>query len=233
MCKLEAMGLLQLEQAVPGSTPTVIGFADDDDKQVLVMEWIDTEGSNKGYWEELGKMLADIHRQSDTEFGYPTDNYMGSLPQLNDRANTFTDFFVQCRIDPMLKQSIDSGKLERTANVQFERIAAKLESIIPNEEPALVHGDLWSGNFMFRADLSPLFIDPAIAYNHREADLAMTRLFGGFDPVFYRAYHSEFPLEPGWEDRADLFNLYPLLVHVILFGGGYSTQVNNILKKYN
>lgn len=233
MCKLEAMGLLKLEEAVAGSTPAVIGFADDDEKQILVMEWVETEGSNKGNWDQLGEMLADIHRQSDAQFGYTTDNYMGSLPQLNDRYDSFTDFFVQCRIDPMLKQSIDSGKLDRSASAQFQQIAGKLESLIPAEEPSLVHGDLWSGNFMFRADLSPLFIDPAIAYSHREADLAMTRLFGGFDAAFYRSYMSRHPTEPGWEDRIDLFNLYPLLVHVILFGGGYTRQVDNILRKYS
>jgi protein-ribulosamine 3-kinase len=115
---------------------------------------------------------------------------------------------------------------------RFERLFHKLDKLFPAEAPALLHGDLWSGNVLCDDHANPVLIDPAVYYGHREMDLAMTRLFGGFDAGLYAAYHAESPLEQGWEERADLCNLYPLMVHVNLFGGGYVAQVEAVLKRF-
>ena len=115
---------------------------------------------------------------------------------------------------------------------RFERLFHQLDTLFPTEPPALLHGDLWSGNFLCDEKSRPVLIDPAVYYGHREMDLAMTKLFGGFDAELYKAYHAEWPLEQGWEERLELYNLYPLLVHVNLFGGAYVQQVETILKRY-
>ena len=115
---------------------------------------------------------------------------------------------------------------------RFERLFHRLDHLFPSEAPALLHGDLWSGNLLGDAQGRPVLIDPAVYYGHREMDLAMTRLFGGFDPGFHTAYQAEWPLEAGWEERVDLCNLYPLLVHVNLFGGSYVAQVEAVLRRF-
>ena len=114
----------------------------------------------------------------------------------------------------------------------FSKLYYRLEDIVPSESPALLHGDLWSGNYMTSARGEPTLIDPAVYYGHREMDIGMTKLFGGFAEPFYSAYNSVFPMESGWEARVDLCNLYPLMVHVNLFGGSYLSQVNSILNKF-
>lgn len=116
--------------------------------------------------------------------------------------------------------------------LRFERLYAKLPSLFPSEPPALLHGDLWSGNFLCDAHGKPVLIDPAVYFGHREMDIAMSRLLGGFEPAFYRAYNDERPLEAGWEERVDLCNIYPLLVHMNLFGGGYAAQLQHALKHF-
>jgi fructosamine-3-kinase len=140
------------------------------------------------------------------------------------------DFFIEERLEKQLKLALSSGKMINSDADLFQRLYSRLD-IIPIEAPSLLHGDLWSGNFMTNADGMPCLIDPAVYFGHREMDLAMTKLFGGFDDEFYEAYNESFPLAAGFEERIDIHNLYPLMVHVNLFGGGYVQQVRGILKK--
>jgi protein-ribulosamine 3-kinase len=128
---------------------------------------------------------------------------------------------------------MDSGKMNDTDNNLFRKFYSHYEAVISIEKPALLHGDLWSGNFMVGTNGEPCLIDPAVYYGHREMDLSMTKLFGGFDEKFYEAYHAEFPLSPGFDERIEMHNLYPLMVHVNLFGGGYVSQVRTILKRFS
>ena len=126
-----------------------------------------------------------------------------------------------------------TNAIDKNTIIQFEKLFVELHNILPDESPSLVHGDLWSGNFMTGTDGEPCLIDPAVYYGHREMDLSMTKLFGGFDDKFYEAYNVEYPLTPGFEERVDIHNLYPLLVHVNLFGGQYVSQVRGILKRFS
>jgi len=131
-----------------------------------------------------------------------------------------------------VKNARDLGKVQAGMAFRFERLYGKLDCLFPKEPPALLHGDLWNGNFICTTQHAPILIDPAVYYGHREMDIAMSTLFGGSDPEFHAAYNAEWPLERGWEERLDLCNLYPLLVHVILFGGEYVQQVETVLKKF-
>ncbi|MFZ1692867.1 MAG: fructosamine kinase family protein, partial [Flavobacteriales bacterium] len=160
------------------------------------------------------------------------DNYIGSLKQVNTPAADWPSFFIHQRLEPQLRMARDAKRVEAGMAFRFERLFAKLDQLITVEPPALLHGDLWSGNFICDANAQPVLIDPAVYYGHREMDIAMTKLFGGFDSGFYAAYNDAWPMERGWEERMDLCNLYPLLVHVNLFGGGYAAQVEAALRRF-
>jgi len=128
--------------------------------------------------------------------------------------------------------AVGSGRLNTSLSKSFARFCNQVESIFPKEEPSLLHGDLWSGNFMVNNEGNACIYDPAVYYGHREMDIGMSKLFGGFDKAFYLAYNQEYPMEKGWERRVEYCNLYPLLVHVNLFGGGYASSVSAILSRF-
>jgi fructosamine-3-kinase len=184
------------------------------------------------YWIELGRGLANIHKNRSPTFGLNHDNYIGSLKQSNSPTNSWIHFFIHSRINSQLKLAIDKGQLNSSHQQKFEILFKELPNLLPNEKPALLHGDLWSGNVIVDHHGNAVLIDPAVYYGHREMDLAFTRLFGGFNSEFYHSYFETFPLEPGFDNRVDIYNLYPLLVHVNLFGGSYANQVVSILNRF-
>ncbi|HEY1023594.1 MAG TPA: fructosamine kinase family protein [Sphingobacteriaceae bacterium] len=233
MFAMEAEGLRTIGNTGTIAVPGVIGFGVSAEQQFLLMEWIDPGTRTCKAEYELGRKLAGLHRNSASAFGLDHDNFIGSLPQSNRLTRTWDDFFISERIEPLLKTAIDNGLISRTVVADLSLIAKTLLSRCPIEMPALLHGDLWSGNVMFTAGGEPMLIDPAVYYGHREMDIAMTNLFGGFSDEFYAGYQHEFPLEGGWRDRVDLWNLYPLLVHLNLFGVGYLPQVKTILKRFS
>jgi fructosamine-3-kinase len=160
------------------------------------------------------------------------DNFIGSLIQENKQQPDFINFFISQRLEVQLKIARNQGALNQSDTRYFNSLFNKLNNIVPIEKPALLHGDLWSGNFMVNSSGAPCIFDPAVYYGHREADIAMTQLFGGFSPEFYHAYNETCPLEKDWQKRTDIFNLYPLLVHVNLFGGSYAAQVLRIIRHF-
>ena len=222
MFNAEAKGLALLNKSGSIRTPEVILTGTYQAFSFIILEFIEAGKRGEDYWENAGFQLAKLHRNTSAEFGLAHDNYIGSLPQSNKLHEDWIAFFISERLLAIGKEIIHPfiDKLEKSLN---ERI--------PREVPALLHGDLWSGNIMCGPDGLATFFDPAVYNGHREMDLAMTRLFGGFSLEFYKAYHAEFPLENGFEERVDLHNLYPLLVHVNLFGGSYIDQVNAILNR--
>ena len=196
----------------------------------LLMEWV--EMKSQGDWKLFGQTLAELHKQTNPQFGLDHQNYIGSLSQDNTFEPTWSEFFINRRLHPLSKKAYDKGQLERKTLKAIENLYGRLNEIYPAESPALIHGDLWSGNRAFTSDGKPCIYDPAVYFGHREMDLAMTRLFGGFPEEMYREYHQNNPLEPGWKERIPIGQLYPLLVHVILFGGGYAGQVSSIVNKF-
>ncbi|UTW64050.1 fructosamine kinase family protein [bacterium SCSIO 12741] len=224
----EAQGLQHLKKNGSLRIPEVLAVG----SNFLLLEWVEEGRPNPESWEQFGRQLAQLHQVSDDRFGLDHNNFIGSLPQRNDQRSTWVEFFAELRLEPQLKMAIDSGQISTQEMPIFSRIFDRLEQWFPAEAPSLLHGDLWSGNFLINGQGHAYLIDPAIYYGHREVDIAMTQLFGGFTQEFYRGYQEEFPLESGFVERIDLANLYPLLVHVNLFGGGYVHQVIQAAKKF-
>jgi len=175
--------------------------------------------------------LARLHQHTAEKFGLDFTNYVGSLSQCNDYCPTFNDFYILRRILPLSKLAFDSGLLSKTELRGAEALLSRLNELVPDEPPALTHSDLWQGNLLHTSN-GPIYIDPAPSFAHREGDIAMTLLFGGFPQVFYDAYAEHFPLIPGWQQRVHVFQLYPLLVHVLLFGASYTAQVRSIVRSF-
>jgi len=232
MFEKEAAGLKILADTKTIEIPEVIVAAKTINYAYLLLQYIKTGVSARNFWNEFGTKLADLHRNTNEYFGLDHDNYIGSLVQKNSYHPDFFSFFISERIEPQLKAARNKGAFSQSETRYFDSLFNTLPDIIPAEKPALIHGDLWNGNYMVTAGGSPCLVDPAVYYGHREADIAMTELFGGFQPDFYHAYNQVWPMERDWEKRLDIFNLYPLLVHVNLFGGSYARQVLQIIRQF-
>jgi len=232
MFETEALGLQLFRDPNIISVPEVIGYGEARPYQFLLLEFINQSPPSKNYWSEFGKQLAQIHRIRGRLFGLHRDNYMGSLPQSNEESDSWSSFFIKRRLQPQVQRAQNAGLLDSKSVKAFELLYKNLQDLLPEEEPALLHGDLWSGNLITNSDGGPCLIDPAVYYGNREVDLAMTRLFGGFSQEFYDAYHEAFPLPPNDFDRVDLYNLYPLLVHLNLFGSSYLPGIKATLRRF-
>lgn len=232
MFEKEASGLKILADSKTIEIPEVLGTAETGKYAYLLLHYIETGAAARNFWEYFGTKLADLHRNTFEYFGLDHDNYIGSLVQKNNPHLDFCSFFISQRIEPQLKEARNKGALSQTETRYFDSLFNSLHNILPVEKPSLLHGDLWSGNFMVTQKGSACLIDPAVYYGHREADIAMTQLFGGFQLEFYHAYNRVWPMEKGWQKRMDIFNLYPLLVHVNLFGGSYARQVLQIIRQF-
>lgn len=226
----EALALEYLKANTSLFVPAVSGYGKLLDLNYLLLEWIPSGKKAHDYWESLGHGLAQLHMVSSKNFGLDHDNYIAILPQINTPKNTWSEFFINHRLEPMLGKAFYDGLIDKSFMEKFRGTYKKLPSIFPNEIPALLHGDLWSGNVMESSSGQPVIIDPAIYFGHREVDLAFSKLFGGFEPRFYEAYQEVFPLEPEFEDRVKIYNLYPLLVHLNLFGKSYLAPIEKTVK---
>lgn len=232
MFEAEARGLELLYASNAIGIPRVLGAARSEPYQFILMEFIESRQRAGDYWDLLGQRLALLHRNTSEFFGLDHDNYIGSLPQTNTPGHSWTEFFITRSLQRQLKAGIDAGRIDASISRKFDRLYPRLPEILTEEPPSLLHGDLWSGNLITDEKGEPCLIDPAVYYGNREVDLAMTKLFGGFDERFFNAYQEAFSTAPGLDERLDIYNLYPLLVHVNLFGRGYLNQVSSILRAY-
>lgn len=228
MFEAEEKGLRILRNSNTLYIPKVILSGNRGENAYLILEFVEGHAQMDRFWQEFGSLLAKLHRKQANTFGLDHDNYIGSLLQSNRINENWTDFFIKERLQPQIQMA----RLDSTIISQFENLFRQLDSIFPEEPPSLLHGDLWSGNYMIGPKGEPCIMDPAVYYGHREMDIAMSRLFGGFPSEFYAAYNEVWPMEGGWEDRLDICNLYPLMVHVNLFGGSYLSQVQSILMRF-
>lgn len=198
---------------------------------LLVMDYIEAKGSTVQDMELLGHQLAAFHKLSSaTTFGWKADNYIGSLRQSNTVHGSWAEFYVRERLLPQCKLACQKQLLSTREVPSETQLLHRCEGLVPKITPSLLHGDLWSGNYLIGADSRPYLIDPAVYYGHYEVDLAMTRLFGGFDSAFYSAHSEHFPKVGGEHERNALYQLYYLLVHLNLFGKSYYGQVKRILE---
>ena len=196
----------------------------------LVMEYLEIGAS--GDFAEMGRRLAAMHSAHGEGHGWHRDNYIGSTPQRNCASRNWVTFWRDARLLPQLELACRNGFAGRLQE-RGGRIAAELQHLLQGHAPpaSLLHGDLWQGNAAFLADGVPVLFDPAVYRGDREADLAMTELFGGFPAAFYRAYREAAPLEAGYAVRKHLYNLYHVLNHLNLFGGGYLRQAESMMER--
>jgi protein-ribulosamine 3-kinase len=233
MLEKEANGLEALRNNCSLIVPAVIKYGVAGKDQYLLLEWMDKGQPNPGCQQNMGTGLAMLHQKKQSWFGWEEDNYIGSLPQRNTKHDHWHSFYSECRIMPLAQQLFDAGaflKQDITAATSF---CNRLGQLFPPEPPSLLHGDLWSGNYMITTDGYAALFDPAVYYGHREMDIGMTQLFGGFSIDFYHSYHETYPLEKNWQQRLPLTQLYPLLVHAVLFGGHYIGNAREIIKQFS
>ena len=229
----EKEGLLLLGSHKVIRVPTVIAEGKTGNVQYLLLEWIEQGEKSQSFWESMGSQLAGLHYISGQTYGLDANNFIGSLPQSNDKAPTWCQFFVEERLRPLVKRAVDNNYLQTQHLHQFDGLYKRLEEIFPEEgKSSLLHGDLWSGNYCCDLNSQPVLIDPAVYYGHHSMDMAKTTLFGGFDPVFYESYQYYFPSPANYKEQWEICNLYPLLVHLILFGKNYLPEILYTIRRY-
>jgi fructosamine-3-kinase len=232
MFEAEAAGLAEIARSATVRVPLPLCSGANEDASWLVLEHIELRSANSGGMRELGRRLALLHIVTSERFGWSRDNTIGATPQCNTPQADWIAFWREQRLGFQLELAARNGhggRLQERGALLMEKLPAFFERYAP--APSLLHGDLWGGNAGFDADGAPVIYDPAVYYGDREADVAMTELFGGFTPDFYSGYRDEFPLDAGYARRKDLYNLYHVLNHLNLFGGGYGAQAERIIER--
>lgn len=230
MFAAEALALQQMGATQTIRVPKPICWGETESNSYIVLEWIDLGGGSGDAWQAMGHHLAELHRRGTAEkFGWDRPNTIGSTPQMNDWQSNWAEFWAEQRLGYQLR-------LARRKGGDFpepQRIIEGVRRILRDHQPqpSLVHGDLWSGNAAVTDQGEPIIFDPAAYYGDREVDIAMTELFGGFPGRFYQGYNEAWPLDSGYGDRRDLYNLYHVLNHFNLFGGGYGNQAKRIIQQ--
>ena len=195
----------------------------------LLLEYIPAleQGDNP---KDFAENLVKMHQATNDAYGLSYDNYIGRLPQKNTFNTGWIDFFIQNRLQFQI--DLAGNKMPVEIRKKFDKLFQKLPDLLPVDKPSLLHGDLWSGNYFYNVQGKAVVFDPAVYYGHREVDLAMMSLFGGFSREIYDIYDTLFPLEAGWQDRLKIYQLYPLLVHFNLFGNSYMSGIQQVLDFY-
>lgn len=233
----EAVGLNAIARTQAIGTPRILGVGTDmagGGYSFLLLEYLSGQKRNADYWENFAGQLAGMHRAptdgliAGGKYGFDCDNYIGRRRQVNTGHESWISFFRECRLEPQFR---DAGRyFDREDWRRIGRFLGHVDEILVEpEHPSLLHGDLWSGNVMIGNDGGAWLIDPAVYVGHAEADIAMTELFGGFPPQFYTAYQKAAPMQPGYEQRRDVYNLYHLLNHLNMFGRMYLPEVKRIV----
>jgi fructosamine-3-kinase len=229
----EAHGLSLLRDAGAIRVPQVIAYSDEHQPAYLILEWLERARPSAHFAEKLGRALAAQHRIRAAVHGLDRDNYIGELPQSNTPMPHWVDFYREQRLLPQIAIARTRGVLPPQRENLLKRLLEKLDELINSDiPPSLLHGDLWGGNYLCGVGDEPVIYDPAVYYGNREIELAFTELFGGFPAGFYAAYREVYPLDAGYEHRRALYQLYPLLVHLNLFGEGYGGQVDGVCRRY-
>ena len=229
MFQAEKEGLEALKNSETVDVPAVLGLGTAGNITYILLEYKAKAPQKPDFWEQFAKDLAALHQKTAPQFGFQASNYIGSLPQHNGKHPTAAEFYIEERLEPQLKMALENG----FSFQKLERSLKHISEAIPQEAPALLHGDLWNGNFITNEQGLPCFIDPAVSYGPREMDLAMMKLFGGFPEEVYLKYDEIFPLQDGFSERLPLWQLYYLLVHLNIFGSSYLPQVRAILKSFS
>jgi fructosamine-3-kinase len=199
---------------------------------LLLIEYLADPTTHSGYDERLGRGIAVLHRKTASAYGFHHSNYCGNTLQDNTWTNNWPEFYALRRIESLVKLLVEKRGLPANEQKVYSKLIDRMPQLLNHSTmPSLIHGDLWSGNYMYTAD-GPALIDPACYYADREMELGMMQLFGGFSPEVWDAYLDEFPLPEGWQQRVSLYQLYHVLNHYLLFGGSYGMQALQIARQY-
>lgn len=230
----EANGLAELTKSSTIRIPNLIGVG----KHFILLENIESSSKIKNFYEDFGRKFADLHKFTNDNFGFFESNYIGSTPQINiasdSEKSNWAEFYFNKRILFQFKLAGRNGYSDERLRDGIKKLESIIHKIIGNEieSPSLLHGDLWSGNYIVDENGKACLIDPAVYYGNREADLAMTKLFSGFSPEFYSSYNEHFPLSDGHEFRENIYKLYHILNHLNLFGTSYYSQAVGLIEFY-
>jgi len=231
----EADGLRLIEKSKYGpSVPRLLGIASGPYPKFLILEYIKSSAPKDGFARRFGQSLAEMHRETQEQYGLNYDNFIGKTVQKNNLESDGLFFFREHRIRFQQEFARKTRGLPKSIDKRLDLFCEKLETLLDlkDEKPALLHGDLWSGNYFASDDQVPYIFDPAVYFGLREADLAMTEMFGRLPEEFYRAYHEVFPTQPGYSERKEIYNLYHLLNHYNLFGGSYLEQADQTVRSF-
>ena len=232
MFDAEQQGLRAIESTKTIAVPHVHLVDELDGKPFLLMDFVESRRPNAKDYTHFGRDLANMHLVSNDQFGFSSDNFIGSLPQSNAFHTDWAEFYWNERILPQLEIAKKNTALD-DAKIPSKESALKIfRQVFGEVKPSLLHGDLWGGNYLIATDGTPYLIDPAVCYGHSMMDVAMSRLFGGFDAEFYDAYHEIIPQKTYYQEQIKLYQLYYLLVHLNLFGRSYRSSVVDILERY-
>lgn len=229
MFPAEKKGLEILKTSRSFDIPEVYTCGEIENMAYLILEFKEEGNKHSEFWSEFAEDLSVLHKNSASYFGFEESNYIGSLPQFNEKVNSAAEFYLTQRLEPQLKNAGDRGFSFKNIPSFFKNISEE----IPEEASSLIHGDLWSGNYLVNETGSPCLIDPAVCFGPREMDLAMMKLFGGFPEEVFQIYEEIFPLKPDFKNRISIWQLYYLLVHLNIFGSGYLPQVKRIIERYS
>ena len=232
MLAAEAVGLRELASAKAVRIPEVLALGKLEDRAFLCLEWLELSEPSSIAQARLGEQLAALHAHTSAEHGWPRANFIGLTRQQNEPSADWPTFYRSQRLEPQLDLAIGNGADARTID-SGRKLSESLQRFFGSyqPQPSLLHGDLWGGNWGAIGIAEPVIFDPAVYYGDRETDLAMTRLFGGFGSEFYAAYESTWPLDAGAASRVSLYNLYHVLNHFNLFGGGYLAQARSMIDR--
>lgn len=231
MFEAEAEGLEALFETNTFVVPKPLCTGMLDETAFIIMQRLQLGRGNPAAWQSAGRQLATLHRRTAESFGWTRANTIGATPQSNNWQADWVDFWREQRLGFQLREAARNG-YTGTLQRHGDKLLSRFPSLIDHApSPSLLHGDLWSGNLAFTDDNQPAVYDPAVYFGDREADLAMTELFGGFSADFYASYRTEWPIDPGYAVRKTLYNLYHILNHLNLFGGGYGAQAEQMMQR--
>lgn len=228
----EAKALKTIANTSTIATPKVIVCDSFDEKHFLLLEYIEAKSPNSNDLKLFGNQLTQLHQVTSDEFGFDSNNFIGSLNQSNKKHYNWNVFYIEERLFPQFQLAKSKGLLNEKEIPNKDKLKEICFPFFNNVKPSLLHGDLWSGNYLISTSGKPYLIDPALYFGHNEVDIAMSKLFGGFGQSFYKSYHNNLPKDALTEDRFQLYQLYYLLVHLNLFGSSYYSSVKQILRNY-
>ena len=228
----EQMGLNAIESTNTIAVPRVHFTDTYNENSLIVMDYVESKRPTPTDYRRLGLELAKLHKTTFNEFGFDSDNFIGSLPQNNKKHEGWSNFYWNERIAPQLRLALKNGLLSEEEAPTEDKFKGLFNSFVDEVRPSLLHGDLWGGNYLISTDGTPFLIDPAVYYGHNMVDIAMSQLFGSFGIEFYDSYHNVIERPKHYDELIDLYQLYYLLVHLNMFGKGYYSSVSAILNRY-